>query len=978
MGGALALARWTWHCIQVTTSAADFLTLAQREASRYGGDDLVFLRELLQNARDSGATRINIETNLESGVESISVTDDGQGMAMDHARRFLLTLYASSKKGDGGTAGRFGVGFWSILRFEPTEIRISSRPADSAEGWEIVFGSDLELREHRQCRMAVGTVVRMERPARSDGLGESAWNRVRRDARHLRKPAPSWELLEVTLNGRQVTEPMAPKKPGLVFRRPGIRGVVSLGKVSEVTLLAHGLRVRSAASVDDLLLRPDRRFKRSFRLPSSGLSPRVIFDCDRLEVLMDRGDVAQNRALVSVTRMIRSEIRRLCDMELERLAPRTRGRKLWDQLVKNRVVLGVAGLVVSGVIVGMMGAMRVEEESVVAGVSLRSGPTFEPYMDRSQTYGGPVTEAVDGRGGATAITYAPADHQPFLAAFRISGIDEVGRPIRAEGELRPAGEMRDRSNATLEIELVFQATGPLLRLPVPTGSTVDGNSVRLDGHDTKLWLTPEEEPIIQLGDMRSGRVAYRVIDGPSGGRIDGPWPRLPSVVGEMAARLKGVPPQQRVEKALRLVRSSLEGAGLFKGAGRGHSGFFGPVFNSGGGDCDVVNTVLAAVLSEGGLRSRLAVGWLGQGGVAQPGLHAWVEVDLGEGRWIAADATVPTENGARVQPPDSPFQVGLEEAPEVLPGAPLWWFGVPGGLLLFIGLGTLRWKRGSRRIFSGSTDLDPGPLVESLVRDREAWPGFVGAWRRALVPSFELQRRSLADVERAASRSALFVAQRVRARITSDFARPDVLQIWFGQLREIVGVARATLRISRLSPSRRCGAGGMRKGEVLLARTLNRGDWVAQVVDGGGLVIDGSTRAGRVAAEAFGAFDLDRWDSTWRRSQEDSFGLKVQECLSKAGMDVEIRLIGDAGNERVSALVLPRDGRTWVVVDQTHPEWRNCRDLAATRSEEAVFRAADHIFEGLRPAGPQTQDALAELARGVLKQFEGGKEGSGD
>ncbi len=59
---------------------------------------------------------------------------------------------------------------------------------------------------------------------------------------------------------------------------------------------------------------------------------------------------------------------------------------------------------------------------------------------------------------------------------------------------------------------------------------------------------------------------------------------------------------------------------------------------------------------------------------------------------------------------------------------------------------------------------------------------------------------------------------RARARITSGIARPDVPQIWVVRLREIAGVARATLRISRLSPSRSHRADGMRKAEVVLAR----------------------------------------------------------------------------------------------------------------------------------------------------------------
>ena len=37
---------------------------------------------------------------------------------------------------DPGQVGRFGVGFWSVLRFEPERIVIRSRPA-AGEPWEV-------------------------------------------------------------------------------------------------------------------------------------------------------------------------------------------------------------------------------------------------------------------------------------------------------------------------------------------------------------------------------------------------------------------------------------------------------------------------------------------------------------------------------------------------------------------------------------------------------------------------------------------------------------------------------------------------------------------------------------------------------------------------------------------------------------------------------------------------------------------------
>ncbi len=61
---------------------------------------------------------------------------------------------------------------------------------------------------------------------------------------------------------------------------------------------------------------------------------------------------------------------------------------------------------------------------------------------------------------------------------------------------------------------------------------------------------------------------------------------------------------------------------------------------------------------------------------------------------------------------------------------------------------------------------------------------------------------------------------RVRAEITSHFLWADMPQIWSARLSEIRGVARPTLKISRLSAGRRCGIDAPRKCEVISVRTL--------------------------------------------------------------------------------------------------------------------------------------------------------------
>ncbi len=876
---------------------------------------MVFLRELLQNARDAGARRVVIETEVEEGVEAITVTDDGRGMALDHAQRFLLTLYASSKRGKVGAAGRFGVGFWSILRFEPTEITIRSRSVEAEEGWQIVFDSQLMVRGDRKCRMPVGTSIRMKRPARDGDLGTSAWDLVRRDARHLRQPAPSKELLEVLVNGRQATEPIAARDPGLMFRRSGLRGAVSLGGVPEVVLLAHGLRVRSAASVDDLLLRPDRRLKKYPRLPTSGLSPRVVIDSDRLAVLMDRGDVAQDPALVAVARVIRSETRRLCEMELERLAPRSVWRRVLDAVIEWRAAIGLSVLILSTVALGLWGTTVLIERwsrSAIPGASENRGLVSEPYVDRSFSYRGPVTERIEGVGGVPDLVYRPSDQRPFLAAFHVAGIDEGGKPLKSELPLRLAEPWEGGSASNLQIELRFLASGPLMRLPVSTGHVVDPASVLVNGHAVDVWLTPGNEPVLRLASEKSGRVVYRTAKRAFEIQGAGRWPALPPAVARRAAGLGELPPAERVDEAIQLVRTSLGSSGPFENSNSADLptvSFFGPVFRAGGGDCDVVNTVLAAVLSEAGLRSRLAIGWRGEGGAPMPGLHAWAEVDLGAGWWVPADATVPISGGAVVPQGEQPVELSINNRLEGNPGQSPRWVGLLGGsiMLLVAVLVVRRFK--IQREFNASGDLDTGPLVESLVRDREAWPGFAGARRRELVPAHGTHRQSLAGIEDAASRIELFVAE---------------------------------------SP----------------------GEWVARVREGGALVLDGSTHAGRVAAVAFGASDLGRWKILWRQSRTDPLCLEVQEALLRTGMKLELRLSDGVPGGVGSGFVVDGGAAAFAVIDDENRQWRLLCDRLDENRAEAIFSAVDIVFSILPLSGVSAQQALAALAQDALMAME--------
>ncbi|MCU0612702.1 MAG: ATP-binding protein [Candidatus Eisenbacteria bacterium] len=179
--------------------AAPFLARAAEEAQRYGDDPWVFLRELVQNSRDAHAGRIDLSVADDAAGESVACEDDGHGMSEEVARRYLLRLYASSK-GEDGSIGYFGVGFWSILRFAPRSVTVTSRSAEGAVGLEI------DCRAGTLTAVPVtiphrGTRVELTRdggagPAAVDGLHAAVRDRLRHYAAHIR---PTCRWFESTL-----------------------------------------------------------------------------------------------------------------------------------------------------------------------------------------------------------------------------------------------------------------------------------------------------------------------------------------------------------------------------------------------------------------------------------------------------------------------------------------------------------------------------------------------------------------------------------------------------------------------------------------------------------------------------------------------------------------------------------------------------------------------------------------------------------
>ncbi|MFO0694534.1 MAG: ATP-binding protein [Polyangiales bacterium] len=142
------------------------------ELVRQFQDPYAFVRELVQNSIDAGATRIDVRVVSEpEGTLAIGVADDGSGMDRETIEDKLLVLFRSSKEGVAGKIGKFGIGFVSVLGVDPDVVEIETHTGQLP--WHLaVLHPDhrYELFAHESERPRGTTVrLRLSRPAKEHG-----------------------------------------------------------------------------------------------------------------------------------------------------------------------------------------------------------------------------------------------------------------------------------------------------------------------------------------------------------------------------------------------------------------------------------------------------------------------------------------------------------------------------------------------------------------------------------------------------------------------------------------------------------------------------------------------------------------------------------------------------------------------------------------------------------------------------------------
>jgi hypothetical protein len=754
---------------------SDFRGLAESVTRTYGDDPWFFLRELAQNSRDAGARRIEVTTETPTpGTETLTFADDGRGMTLEHARRFLFRLFASDKGSDTAAAGRFGIGFWTILRFQPTAIVLRSRRRRDA--WAVALDAGLQARLEPCPAGRPGTTVILTRAAvysSAEEFSRAVESGLLTYCRYLRRNDRGATMLPICFAGRNLTEPMVLPGPlSMAFRSGPLEGAVGLGEKPDVRIFARGLPVWRGGALGQMShLQIDADIRTEV---GAGLAPVFLLNGNHLDVTFARNLAVENRELERVRRKAASALRRLLKTSLAATFPGTFRQRVHDRLQDAWAVLRRPGwhwlLPVLPLLIALE-IMFLRPWFSAAG----GAPSWFDLRGAPASYRGAV---VDGFRDSPPppFSYSPPGRQLFRLFVADVYDERSGFVRRPSGERHPLPPV-PRCAPDSVMSQSLRARGKDIFLPLAPGHELLPGTLRFAGRPlASPRATVQGETIVAL-PAAGGRVDYRSCPGRGQRELTASererFLALPAAVVlpeelETAARAaRPAAVAERVALALLLTGKKLEydispfAAARFRESD-GEASWLTRVLRIGRGDCDVLNGVQVLLLRKMGVPARLVIGMVGAAGRASPRLHAWGEYfDHG---WTVSDAT-PVRAGAspptaRVSPPSASASPAPEDPPPgpgrsiLLPGL-LVLLAASTGLAAFLQL--RRWPSGGALAADTRIRTQLLQVARQALLQPELWGNATLIQRHRLLPTVGGGDISLLQAQRLLRQNRLFV-----------------------------------------------------------------------------------------------------------------------------------------------------------------------------------------------------------------------------
>lgn len=776
-----------------------FFERALREAQRYGEDPWVLLRELVQNSRDADASNIRFSTVRTDDQEMLVCLDDGSGMDTADFERYLLRLYASSKESEAQAVGFFGVGFWSTLLFQPTEIRVLSRKGGKTQGL-LVDCRACTVRDVVGELEQDGTEIQLRRP-RSE-VSDAAFSSEVRErliyyVGHVRGRRPR-QRLNLFFEGEQLDRKFeAPPIMGRRVQQGSTDGVVGFAPDPSVRIYKGGILVRDLASLSELL--PNRISS----LDSDwGFYPYIRLNIEGLQVLMDRQSVFEDPELEQAVSLVEATLLELHENLVSRLFPLP-----WRQRLANHVKAYwqrwlILTLIISvSVIAGFV--VRFQTSSVSQGGNdPRFGqalPQQLPTPDIEQAGGNGDIALVDEafrnwQGSGIDSPEASPDYRWFFAynssqpkLFTLRIMDRYDPRIGFVPSPHERVGIYPRVISSQQDALRIRAGvrgGQLFALPLPPGFALLANSVR-DSRGN--LITPQMnqfgQPIVFVSTPQVIEFQAVPTELPPPPQQFGQV-RLPPEMEDFLLDIRTLDPEEQMERCTNFVETHFrysDSAELARQLREGNGDWLARSWQLGAGDCDVLNGIYVLLLRNLGIHARLEAGLVGSYGRAFSDMHAWAAIyhnqrwyysDLSNG--VNVDALTSSDNSPLppsvnpeslnsnffpsssrtpypedVELPQKPLPQPVNSSPGML--SPLWllWF-----LLIPIGWVLLR-LRGK------VPALQEGAYLRELFQHHFRF-GAAGdplqLRQRFIFPSLEGSLLSIRDLETAASDHGLFLA----------------------------------------------------------------------------------------------------------------------------------------------------------------------------------------------------------------------------
>lgn len=626
----------------LSSSAPQFLARAIHEAERYGQDTWVFLRELVQNSRDAGARNIQFATRHQDNWEILSCFDDGRGMDPKDLERFLLRLYASSKESEDSSVGFYGVGFWSVLLFKPSLIRISSNQGDTTHGLEV-DPTACELRPYNEPITQRGTRVTLYRPISAGGTGESfekeVGARLKYYAQYVR-PANKETTLTLTLNGQYLNTPF--EEPALMptpIRTREFDGVIGFGKTPSVRLYKGGLLVRDLVHLSEVI--PSRKRKGPKLIP--GLHPVIAMNIDGMKVLMDRQHIYEDPLLHKLVNVCESKLSELAKTMVKQLFPMNLKNRLLMLLSGDRIKkwLSRLGGFTLILILGFLTSWFIKSPFEKQAIPLPIGPLgpdqameywtgsgIDPNRNRWQQPDWKFSFSGDGYQlfRLRTLDYDPIQEELILPNSRFLGAY--------------AGPQEGDSNVTVRMWVSGQNNPTIL--PVPPGYGVVTNSVALDTFNYDVFRNQFDEPMVR--NSNAGYFDYIVRPHTSQlppARVQSTGIRWPENYLQAMLNARSLDTQTKIDALGTFLRKQIiysRDPQIARKFQRSGNTWLKRALGSGAGDCDVINGIFMLMLRDLQIPAYLSVGFVGYEGRVQAELHAWVRYY--DETWKTVDLTL--------------------------------------------------------------------------------------------------------------------------------------------------------------------------------------------------------------------------------------------------------------------------------------------------------------------------------------------------